>query len=416
MFDYEFGDGTYLVAVTYGPDSMALLDMMLGHGVKPVVLYVDYDFDMQGTVYRNALSSYCEKNGLRLEAINAKDANQEGKEKDFEGWCRKVRYDFFERIYAKYEATALFLAHQQDDVIESYFLSKQNGIKQARYGRSRVTTYHGMVIVRPLLNYTHADLIEYCDQHNVPYSLDASLFERNHLRSAIRRDVVEKLNEVERGQILDEMTKKNSDQISFVKGVDASIREHDDLSIRALIALSPEEYATAVMDFVNRNAKKHVSISEKLLASLRSMCLNSKANDSLKIKDDIYFVKEYDRLALDNDGMNLPYCYVLEKPCAFSCPSFDLDFSMGAEDRNIHEDDYPITIRSVLPQDCYVYGGYLAPVKKMLLASGISQDYLEIWPVFLNKAGKIIYAPRFDKLFKEYHTSKLHIHPERKNG
>jgi hypothetical protein len=35
---------------------------------------------------------------------------------------------------------------------------------------------------------------------------------------------------------------------------------------------------------------------------------------------------------------------------------------------------------------------------------------LHVWPVFLNKDGKIIYVPRYKKGFSEYHSSILNIH------
>jgi hypothetical protein len=130
----------------------------------------------------------------------------------------------------------------------------------------------------------------------------------------------------------------------------------------------------------------------------------------MKLKGSIYLVKEYDVISLDDDGQDMPYSYVLEKPGVFSCEAFDLDFTNGAADRNIHPEDYPLTVRSSLPQDVTTYGGYLVPVRRMLVAAGISQRLLHVWPVFLNKDGKIIYVPRYKKGFSEYHTSKLAIH------
>ena len=413
MFDYDFGEGNYLISVNYGPQSMALLDMMMSKGVSPVVCHVNYHLCEENDDAEQKISRFCQEKGLRLEVLDARFADQKGRDEDFSKWARKTRYDFFLEVYKKYDAAALFLPHQQDDLIESYLISQRLGVSNAKYGRSRTSTYHGMLIIRPLLSYSRADLVSYCEEHNVPFSIEATNFERNHIRSEVRREIVDKLNEVERGQILDEMNKKQNDQISFERALNGSINNHDDLKIRSIIALSWDEYANTIINFAGKKAKKKVRIGEKILKELRDMCLNSKENDSLKIKDDIYFVKEYDRIFIDNDGSNLPYSYVLEKPCAFSCPSFDLDFSNGAEDRNIHEDDYPITIRSVLPQDSFVFGGYLLPVKRTLIASGITDDLLEVWPVFLNKNGKIVYVPRYVKLFQEYHTSKLVIHPEK---
>jgi hypothetical protein len=94
----------------------------------------------------------------------------------------------------------------------------------------------------------------------------------------------------------------------------------------------------------------------------------------------------------------------------FNCETFDLDFTMGAEDRNIHPEDYPLTVRSVLPQDVSIYGGYLVSVRRMLVAAGVSARLLHVWPVFLNKDNKIIYVPRYKKGFSEYHKSILNIH------
>ena len=105
----------------------------------------------------------------------------------------------------------------------------------------------------------------------------------------------------------------------------------------------------------------------------------------------------------------MPYSYTLEKPGKLKTEVFDLDFSMGAEDRNIHDYDYPITIRSALPLDVTTFGGYLVSVRKMLMASGMPRKLLKVWPVFLNKDKKIIYIPRYKKNFQEYHTSVLKI-------
>ena len=41
MLDYKFDkNGTYLLSGTFGPDSMALLDMVQKEGIKPIVCCV----------------------------------------------------------------------------------------------------------------------------------------------------------------------------------------------------------------------------------------------------------------------------------------------------------------------------------------------------------------------------------------
>jgi tRNA(Ile)-lysidine synthetase-like protein len=409
VLDYKFGeDNVYLLPVTYGAASMALLDMMQKEGKKPVVCFVNYHFGEDIDKAETALKQYCQQNDLTLEICDTRFVSQEGKDDDYIDWQRKTRYNFFTETYKKYDAAAIFIAHIQDDIIESYLRTKADGIKKINYGYTKISQNHGMVVVRPLLDFTRQDLQEYCEGNNVPFLPEAVDFE--HANSSSIRKHVDSLNEVERGQLLDEMKKENSEKINFIRDIDNSISEVNELEIRAILALNQDEFLETLINFVNHASPIHITITPELAKSIRKMCLDKKSNMSIKLKGDVYLVKEYDIISIDKDGLDMPYSYVIEKPGKFSCESFDLDFSMGAEDRNIKDSDYPLTVRSALPQDNYNYGGYLAPVRRMLVAAGISPRLLHIWPVFLNKDGKIIYVPRYKKGFSEYHSSVLNIH------
>lgn len=410
MIDYTFGkNNTYLVAVSYGPDSMALLDMMQKSDVKPIVCFVNYHTGTFTDKAQEMLFEYCRKHELTLEICDSNDCDQNGKFSDFENWSRVIRYDFFHKMFEKYNAAAIFIAHQQDDVIENYLTMKQKGIKATRYGWNKISEVEGMIVVRPLLHYTHDDLIEYCQVNGVPYSVDVSKFEDDNQRSAIRRNIVSKLNEVERDQIISEMEKTQVEMKGLIKSVDQTVDIENELEIRPLIALNDGAYAETIINFVNEKSPKHITITPKILKEIRAMCLDRRPIMTLKLQGNCYLVKEYDILSLDTDGLGMPYSYTLEKPGKLKTEVFDLDFSMGAEDRNIHDYDYPITIRSALPLDVTTFGGYLVPVRKMLMASGMPRKLLKVWPVFLNKDKKIIYIPRYKKNFQEYHTSVLKI-------
>ncbi len=409
VLGYTFGPGnTYLVADTFGPASQCLLGLMLEEGVKPVVCHVNYHLNEDSEKAQAQLSEYCAKEGLKLEVCDTANVDQTGKDVDYPAWQRKTRYAFFVEMYKKYSAAALFISHMQDDVLEAYLTAKSQGIKKAKYGYSKVSSYEGMIVVRPLLEFTRSDLKAYCTQKGVPF-LEAAVGFEHVFTTAIRQKIYQ-MNEVERDQLYEAMMKENSEKMNFIKGIDKSIEAVDELEIRAILALNDDEFTKTIMDFVNRHSPTHITINPKMIAEIRALCLDKEANATLKLKGQIYMVKEYDVLALDTDGLDMPYTYTLEKPTKFDCETFDLDFTTGAEDRNIRPEDYPLTIRSVLPQDVYAYGGYLVSVRRMLVAAGISPRLLHVWPVFLNKDGKIIYVPRYKKGFSEYHKSILNIH------
>ena len=57
------------------------------------------------------LKVFCDKNSLILEVCDTARADQTGKDKDYAGWQRRIRYAFFKEMYEKYNAAALFISH-----------------------------------------------------------------------------------------------------------------------------------------------------------------------------------------------------------------------------------------------------------------------------------------------------------------
>jgi len=110
----------------------------------------------------------------------------------FEANARKFRYDFFETLIDEYHYENLITAHQLNDQLEWFLmrLSKGAGVSELlgleaisarETGNKRVYT-----LVRPLLEYTKKELLEYLEANNHPYFIDKSnqdhKFERNRFR------------------------------------------------------------------------------------------------------------------------------------------------------------------------------------------------------------------------------------------
>ena len=146
MLNFKFDPNShYLVACTYGPDSMSLLDMMQKDGVKPIVCFVNYHKVVESDEDQKDLAAYCKGRDLSLEIFDTKkDLTPEQrrvKGEDFKEWARRIRYDFFKVVYKKYNAAAIFVAHQQDDLIETYLLEKkQKKAKGGQYGWNEIST------------------------------------------------------------------------------------------------------------------------------------------------------------------------------------------------------------------------------------------------------------------------------------
>ena len=403
MIDYPFKKrGTYLVSCNFAPDSMALVDMLLESGVRPIVCFVDYgngefDDDIRG------LGQYCLNNRLRLEVRKA-PAVPEGTE-DYSAWSRAVRYDFFKEIYDKYRASGLFLSQSQDDLLEAFMYQRDHKKPKNKHGMTTTVIIHGMIVVRPLLHLSRQDLIEYAEEHRLPCSKHAAEFELNHTKSEYFREI-NALSEIERDNMLREFQYRNDENIKMLADFKEKIEDGEELDIRALIALPPDEFA-ATFNRVFSACDEDIEITEDLLKKIRAFCLSYAPNDALWLAGDTYLIKQYDIIMVGHRFDELPYTYVLEKPGVLDTPNFYLDFTGGAEDRGIKESDYPLTIRSALPYDTFVVHDFLESVHTLYSVWKMPLRLRYVWPVFVNKNGKVVYVPRYRRNFSEEHTSIL---------
>lgn len=398
----------YVLASTFGPDSMALLDMVQKDGISPVVLFVNYNTEDSITEEEKLMRAYCEEKNLRLEVMDCTGVSEEGKAEDFAKWSRKVRYAFFEEMYKKYNAAALLLSHNIEDQLEVYLVQKRYGKRSEKYGYEALTSYKDMIVFRPLLEFSRHDLLMYDKDNDVPYSEHMDRYENQHVRDEIQRNYIAKLNSIERDQILEEMRRDNDEKIRTMKTIRNQINKVRSLSIRSIIALDYEEFSSVLINFVDSTGV-HAHLTPAKIKEIRAVCLDVKPNLSYKVLPDLFVEKQYDVLVLSHDSKTLPYTYVLEKPCVLETAQFHLDFSSGAEDRGIREEDYPLTIRTPMPQDNYAYHGHLVPLSRLLLEICSDQRLADLWPVFVNKDGKIVYIPTINEHQEEY-KSKLELH------
>lgn len=407
MFNYDFDrEATYLLACSFGPDSMALFDMLEKAGVHFVCCFINYHKRGQDSIdEENNLRDYCQKHNVIFEMLDSRTIKQEG---NFQEWAREVRYMFFTQMYVKYNAKGLFVAHHQDDMIETYIMQKQRNAVVKEYGMKEVSKVRRMTVIRPLLHYTKKEL-EYYDKENlVPYSIDKSNLGDEYERNRIRHEIIEKLSAVDRERYLREISRDNNELDEFEEQLDAKIEIQDQLDIREIIALSKREFAEVIRRFVNSTGI-HVDISQGQIDEIRKLCLSPKPNLTFKFTEELYLLKEYDILIMANKVGEDDYLYVIPEPCSFSCKEFDLDFSMGADDRNVLPSSYPLIIRNAYDDDAYKVGSNIVSINRLFIDWKMPMRLRKSWPIIQDRKGNIIYIPRYRKNFVDNHKSKFVI-------
>ena len=380
----------YLLACSFGPDSMALFDMLLKEGYKFSVAHVNYHLRKESNDEEAKLRDYCFDHNI---GIYVRDVNEILGDSNLEMKCREIRYSFFIDVMKENKFDALLVAHQEDDLIETYLMQKRRKNLVNYFGIKEISYFSDIEIIRPLLRYRKEELLMYCRMFNVPYAIDKTNLEDHFLRNQIRHSVVEKLSPIERKDILSEIDQANEK----LSQIFITISKINDNKVETYLRLNETEFLYALVA-LGRKLKLDFIISKKQGDELRKILLSNKPNIALNV-DGLCFYKEYDVLGFRAFDEALDYFYDLTEPGILDTPYFYLDFTVDSSNRNVKEDDYPLVIRNAQKEDEYEISGYKKELRRLFIDWKMPESIRNRWPIIVNKDGIIVYVPRYQKDF-----------------
>lgn len=380
----------YLLACSFGPDSMALFDMLLKEGYKFSVAHVNYHLRKESNEEESKLRDFCVEHNI---GIYVRDVNEVLGESNLEMKCREIRYNFFISVMKENKFDALLVAHQEDDLIETYLMQKRRKNLVNYFGIKEISYFSDIEIIRPLLRYRKEELMMYCRMFNVPYAIDKTNLEDHFLRNQIRHSVVEKLSPIERKDILSEIDQANEK----LSQIFITISKINDNKIDSYLRLNDVEFLYAIVA-LGRKLKPDFIVSKKQGEELRKVLESNKPNIALNV-DGLCFFKEYDVLGFREFDENLDYFYDMVEPGILDTPYFFLDFTVDSSNRNVKEDDYPLVIRNAQKDDEYEISGYKKELRRLFIDWKMPESARNRWPIIVNKDGIIVYVPRYQKDF-----------------
>lgn len=122
-----------VIGVSGGVDSMVLLYLAMQQLPRNAIIVAHFDHGLRGADSdgdRIFVEKFCHENSLIFEAETKNIAEMARNEKkSIEAAARKYRYQFFAKIYQKYDANALCTAHHCDDRIEGAMFNLIRGTK-----------------------------------------------------------------------------------------------------------------------------------------------------------------------------------------------------------------------------------------------------------------------------------------------
>lgn len=197
-------DGHYLLAVSGGADSMALACACAAlqsegwgrysvchveHGLRGQEALDDMVL-VQNFCARRALPCYVRHVDVTGEAaalhLSVEDA------------ARRLRYGALHEVLALVGAEAVVTAHNGDDQAETVLLRLLRGAGTGGLGGIRPVTPWA---VRPLLGFSHEQLMEYCRLQGISYCYDSTNDDVRYTRNRVRRQLLPLLEQSFNGEV-----------------------------------------------------------------------------------------------------------------------------------------------------------------------------------------------------------------------
>ena len=395
----------YLLACSYGPDSMALFHLLQSQGYDFECAIVNYHLRKESDLEVEGLLNYASKFSIKIHVLYVKQniAN------NVEAECRKIRYQFFKDLTDKYGYYATLVAHHQDDKIETFLLQKERQNCPIYFGISEKTVINGTTIIRPLLPYSKQELLDICKQNNVPYSVDKTNFDVSIKRNKIRHEYVAKLSQTERKAILkqiDDCNKSLNDMFTKLKNLD--LTKVDDI-----LSLNKLEQSYALNNLLKKYGIK-TSLSKENVGEIIKILKSNKPNGEFKIINNLYLIKEYDEFILKSQKYTaVEYAYTILNPSKIDTPYFFLDFTREQENRNVYFKDYPLIIRNLRSDDEILINGYKVTANRLMIDWKVPYRVRLSWPVIVNSKNECIYIPRYRKDFIVTEDLNFYVKPIR---
>ena len=362
-----------IVACSGGPDSMALLDMERQEGHEIVVCHVNYKRRESADRDEDIVRSYCHKYGIKMETLYPEYPGNE----NFQAWARKVRYDFFEKTAKKNQIRYIYVAHQKDDVIETFFFQKERKMLCDVYGMEKESKRKEFTIVRPLLNFEKKELEKYCQDHKVAYGIDESNLGNHYRRNQIRHTKIDYMDTASKNEIMAEIQNLNTKLKAFREKSQRRIKE------QGLVSLLNEKEAWLYLDLCLpfHASRKHLN---SLVEQLKHSCLIDLGEYWLERFQDEIRVEKKKKISIQT------FASVEEM---LQQPQFS-ERGERIQGMYLRPEDFPICVRPVKEGDTIQLRFGQKKVHRFFVDRKISKIDRMKWLVVENAEGKVVFVPR----------------------
>jgi tRNA(Ile)-lysidine synthase len=428
-----------VIAVSGGPDSMALLHVMyhlsIAHGYHLLVAHVNHMFrgaesDREAeTVEQYAAELSIPFCGVAID-VPAYVREHGG---NTQAAARELRYRYLHEMAERSGSSAIALAHHADDQVETVLMNLLRGASPSGLiGIQMRRTEKNMELIRPFLRIQKERLLQYCQAEQIPFHVDSSNVSRKYTRNRIRMDIIPQLLEInpklpeavdrmaeilrEEEHYLNEQTKAAADRIVHFAGASCVV------SRKSWIAEPVALQRRLIKLILNYIAGDDYSSDFTKIESIRLAIDNeTQPSWSLQIDSFVHMVRGYDHIEwfpglVDKQLKHNYYEYGIESPGGdlwiaeaqtllkihIECRDMNMGFIIENLAHKQFEAcfdaekiSFPLIVRSRRSGDRMELLGLNGSkkVKDMFIDLKIAQEWRDQVPLIEDKEGHILWIP-----------------------
>ncbi|SFV59854.1 tRNA(Ile)-lysidine synthetase [hydrothermal vent metagenome] len=273
-----------LLAFSAGVDSSALFFLLIENNIKFDIAIVDYGVRTQSKEEVAHAKKLAKAHKLFCHTINAPAFDTH-----FEKQARDFRYVFFESLVSTEGYDNILTAHQLNDCLEWFLmrLTKGAGVSEL-IGLEPVTQREGYTLVRPLLEYSKDELLDYLKENDHPYFIDESNSDEKYERNKFRQQFSNPLIKAYKEGIRRSFEYLRKDKKELEKGFEL-IRTEKKLRI---IKLCNPKTKTKATDIILKNLGYLLSASQrKEIENENSLVIGGEW--AVELENDLLYIAPY---------------------------------------------------------------------------------------------------------------------------
>lgn len=402
-------NASIVVACSGGPDSMCLLDLVTKLkdelNLNIIVAHVNHKLRSESEEEAKMIENYAKENNITFELLEITNyINGNFTEED----ARKRRYNFFNEIIKKYQASALLTAHHGDDLIETILMRLTRGSNLSGYiGIKEISQTDNYKTLRPLLTITKDEIVNYLKENNVPYRLDKTNEELKHTRNRYRHIVLPFLKK-ENPKVHEKYLKFSKELIEYDNFVNTYIKDKKFIVDNSIVI----NKVSSEIDFIKRKClellikdiqkKDYFDVSDEQMNNL--MKLYNQSNKTIDLNNNYMGVNSYGKIYIKKKENKVLNEIVLDKDIKledyiFYYNSQDGDNSNSCIYLNTSEITLPLKIRGVLPGDKMKIKNLNGSKKisDIFIDSKVPKDKRSTYPIVVDSKNTVLWVPNLKK-------------------